>query len=333
MTSYTQQSQLFKLAFTLICTIFMGTLAVLFLPTSNIAQAQEQINFSSKPTFPAISGTIVFVEPLNWVTYTMVATKQSQSDTLFVNISGTTPPEPGDTSIDALPALPSDSILSAKALRPEVTTAEYIDYIATHEIEVGDESRTAMALTFDCGGSLNDTLEILDILEANQAKATFFLEGNTVEDTPEIVPTILAGGHELGNHSYSHPWFTTISQTQVITELQHTEALIADAAGQPVPMRYFRFPYGDRDQALRDQIAQIGYQSVFWSIDPRGWSQSTTADMIIDTITAEAAPGGIILMHCNAAADREALPQVIEQLQGQGYEFDRLSEVVGVEPF
>jgi peptidoglycan/xylan/chitin deacetylase (PgdA/CDA1 family) len=231
------------------------------------------------------------------------------------------------------PLLPAPGAVAPAAapisgLRPAEITPDYVNFVAEHELERGSRAQANIALTFDCGGSAAALKNILALLKEGQAQGTFFLEGELVEKSPEIVPLILADGHEVANHSYNHPRFTTLTQTQVISELTQTEALISAAAGQPMPLRYFRFPYGDRNQERRDWAAQLGYQSVFWDIDAQGWRSTITATDVISVVVNTAQSGSIVLMHCTAAADREALSTVITELQAKGYQLVTLSEVV-----
>ena len=221
--------------------------------------------------------------------------------------------------------------LSHNFLRPELT-AEYIDYIAANEIKHGDRSQNSVALTFDCEGDATQIEKMVTLLDAGGAKGTFFLLGDTVAQAPQVVSLILASGHELGNHGYSHPRFTTLTQTEVISEVMLAEQVISAAVGEPLPMRYFRFPYGDRNQKIKDWIAQLGYQSIFWDIDPQGWHAAVTSTQVISTVVNETQPGSIILMHCGRATDEEALPTVIAELKAQGYALEPLSKVLPPDP-
>ncbi|MEM7346858.1 MAG: polysaccharide deacetylase family protein [Chloroflexota bacterium] len=223
------------------------------------------------------------------------------------------------------------TVTSAGYLRPEVTEA-YIDYVISNEVKRGDEAGQALALTFDCGGSATAIQTVLSILKAGEAKGTFFLEGKTVEAHPEVVPLIMADDHDLGNHSYSHPRFTTLTQTAAISELVQTEALISAAADHPLPLRYFRFPYGDRNDEIKAWIGTLGYQSIFWDIDPRGWHATITTTDVISTVVNQAKPGGIVLMHCSAQADLLALPTIISTLKAEGYSFEPLSAILPPDP-
>ena len=224
---------------------------------------------------------------------------------------------------------PADLTLtvSRAGLRPELTS-EYIEYIAGHEVKHGDRTRPAVALTFDCEGNAAQIQKMVTLLDAGGVKGTFFLLGDTVAQAPEVVPVIRAGGHDVGNHSYSHPRFTTLTQTEVISEVMLAEQAISAAAGEPLPMRYFRFPYGDRNQEIKNWLADLGYQSIFWDIDPQGWRAEITSSQVISTVVNQAQPGSIVLLHCGRTADEEALPVIIAALKAQGYALETLSGIL-----
>ncbi|OQY41677.1 MAG: hypothetical protein B6242_17035 [Anaerolineaceae bacterium 4572_78] len=233
---------------------------------------------------------------------------------------------PVPTSMPIASQQPEVAIASS-AMRPQLTQA-YIDTIASHEIQHGDGNYRGIALTFDCGANVRSLNSILATLATHSAKGTFFLEGNFVAYHPEIVPSILQGGNEIGNHSYGHPYFTRLTQAQVATELAKTELVISVAAGRLMPMRYFRFPYGARNATTRRLIAEQGYQSIFWGIDPQGWRKGVNANSVIANVTSKAYPGAIVLMHCANVADENALPVVIDYLHGQEYVLGTLSEII-----
>ncbi len=222
--------------------------------------------------------------------------------------------------------------ISRTELRPTELSGAYINHVATNEIKHGDRAKQSVALTFDCEGTYEQIKLMVDLLNAGEAKGTFFLLGNTVASHPEIVPMIRNAGHELGNHSYSHPKFSTLTYTVAITEIAMTEAVISQAAGEPVPMRYFRFPYGDRTQENKNWLAELGYQSIFWDVDPLGWHHTITSTDVISTITHTTQPGSIVLMHCGRPADELALPTVITNLKEQGYTLETLSQVIPPDP-
>ncbi len=222
--------------------------------------------------------------------------------------------------------------LDAIPVPPRHYTSETIEYLATHRVRSGDPQIRAMSLTFDCESGAQNTLRMLDILREHEVPATFFLLGRYVYQYPELGQRMVADGHELGNHSFFHPLFTVISPVTATLEITYTEAAVDWAAGRHVPMRYFRFPYAGRNDALLRFIATLGYQTMSWDIDPRGWEPGKTANDVIEHVRAKAHNGGILLMHCNAVADAEALPAVLQLVRDKGMEWVPLHELLVEEP-
>ncbi len=186
----------------------------------------------------------------------------------------------------------------------------------------------AIALTFDCGFGAASLDQILATLADADVRATFFLEGNWVERSPQIVAPIVAAGHVIGNHSYSHPNFAARTESQVVYELTRTAALVADAGG-PASLSLFRYPYGSRSRETDAWVTAQGYTIVGWSIDPQGWRQGTTSEQVLAAVLRNAKPGGIVLMHCGSVGDQGALAQVITSLRARGYALVTVLEVLG----
>ncbi|MBN1642260.1 MAG: polysaccharide deacetylase family protein [Anaerolineae bacterium] len=229
-----------------------------------------------------------------------------------------------------LPPVPSayPPELEAVPFVPRTYSTETIHYLATHEVRHGDRSQPAIALTFDCEVGGRNTMQILETLRAHDARATFFVLGRYAYMFPAVVRQIAADGHEIGNHSFFHPLFTAISPVTATAEIAYTEAAIDWAIGRHVAMRFFRFPYGGRNDATRAHVASLGYQSAFWNIDPRGWDPEHDADDVIAHLREHAHPGGIVIMHCGSVTDAEALPGVLAVLAERGLAARTLSEVL-----
>jgi peptidoglycan/xylan/chitin deacetylase (PgdA/CDA1 family) len=221
----------------------------------------------------------------------------------------------------------------ADFLRPSVIDVDYQQFVAENEITRGDATQAKVALTFDCEGSGDNMQEILDILEDYQLKGTFFLEGQFARNYPHMIERVLEYGHEVANHSLSHKDFKQLNRDEAHFEVDELEELVSNAARRPIPMRFFRFPFGSRDQQQLDQIAELGYQSVFWSVDPMGWRADATPQQVAETIISESENGAIILMHCHPQADRGALPIVIEGLQKKGFAIESVSNILRPEQF
>jgi peptidoglycan/xylan/chitin deacetylase (PgdA/CDA1 family) len=151
------------------------------------------------------------------------------------------------------------------------------------------------------------------------------------------VRAIVAAGHRLGNHSYSHPYLTQKSDAQIAAELARAEAAIrANGGTSTAPL--FRFPYGDRNSRTIAAVNASGYTCVRWTVDTLGWKGTTkggiTAQTVIDRVLTGAKPGAIVMMHVGAnpddgtTLDADALPTVIAQLKGRGYGFVTLDALV-----
>ena len=226
------------------------------------------------------------------------------------------------------PAMEYPAILNAIPIVPRAYTTETITYLAQHEIRYGDRQKPTMALTFDCEAGTNSTRKIIQTLREKDVKATFFILGKYVSMFPGIIREIAADGHEFGNHSFFHPLYYDIAPITATQEITYTEAVLDWAVGEHVPLRYFRFPYGRRNDPLRLAVAQLGYQSAFWDLDPRGWEPHVTAGDVVAYIRSTARNGGIIIMHCGNWDDANALAGVIDAIRERGLAPGTLTDVL-----
>ena len=218
--------------------------------------------------------------------------------------------------------------LDAVPLATRTYSPETIEYLAAHEIRYGDRKSGAIALTFDCELNPRGAMLILDTLEREGVRATFFVQGRFAYRNPDVIRRMVAGGHELGSHSFFHPLFTDITPLTMTQEITYTEAAIAWAVGEYVPMRYFRFPYAGRNAATRRHVASLGYQSSFWDIDPRGWDPQKTAQDVVDHVRKLANAGGTIILHCSSVDDLHALPEVLQVIRDRGLEPGTVTDVL-----
>jgi peptidoglycan-N-acetylglucosamine deacetylase len=196
-------------------------------------------------------------------------------------------------------------------------------------------AKMMMALTFDGESTAGYTQQILDTLQAKGVHATFAVTGNWAQSYPGLLRAIVAGGHQVINHTQDHASFTgrstkraALASEQRKWELQTAEEAIKDIAGVS-PSPYFRPPYGDLDQSVLCDLAASGYSYVImWNTDTNGYKKAT-ADQIVATTLAEAKPGGIVVMHvASNSADAAALPRVIDTLRANGYSFGTVDEVL-----
>ena len=182
-----------------------------------------------------------------------------------------------------------------------------------------------ISVTFDASWGGDKTLAILDLLDKYNAKATFFLVGIWVDKYPELVKEIAARGHEIGNHSDSHPYMTKISESKMRQELKgmsdKVEALIET---RPT---LFRPPYGDYNNAVVSVSRDEGYEVVQWSVDSLDWKNRGVEDLI-KRATNNVQQGDIILFHNDSEYIVQALPSILEYYQAQGFKMIPAGEIL-----
>ncbi len=197
--------------------------------------------------------------------------------------------------------------------------------------------RKVIALTFDGGANADGAERILEILKENDIEGTFFLTGKFIEKFPNETKMIVDSGGDIGNHSYSHPYFTKLTDKEIKVELEKTETELSrlNAVFEP----FFRFPYGDRNKETISAINDKNYISIRWTVDSLGWEGSSggmTKETVRNKVLSKAAPGVIILMHLGTnpedktQLDSEALPEIISELKQQGYEFATIMEMLEI---
>lgn len=200
--------------------------------------------------------------------------------------------------------------------------------VSSREVDAAKTSAERVALTFDAGSSAQPVPIILRALAQRGLRCTFFLTGQWIERNPEAARQIAEAGHELGNHSWSHPDFTSLSDEQIREELRRTEEIALRVCGRSTkPL--FRPPYGARDERVRSVVAEEGYLTIYWSID--SWDsvkKDITPQYIIDRVTQRIRPGAIVLMHCGSEATAQALPRLLEALEAKGYEVVTVGELL-----
>ena len=198
-------------------------------------------------------------------------------------------------------------------------------------------SAKVVALTFDAGGNAQGLTAIRAVLQRKNVPATFFLTGNWVRVFPARANEVAIAGFLVGNHSDTHPPFTTLTDAQVRAQVLTAERAVLLANGaHPRPL--FRFPYGDVDSRVLGIVNGLNYVPVRWTVDSLGWkgtSGGMTTQKVADRVLAAARPGAIVLMHVgsnpddNTTLDAAALPQIIDGFRAKGYSFVTLNALTG----
>ncbi len=189
-----------------------------------------------------------------------------------------------------------------------------------------EEGEKKIAISFDAAWGADDTDTLIEILGKYNVRATFFLVGQWVDTYPEEVRKLAEAGHEIMNHSNTHPYFTQCSTEKVIEEIESCNDKIEAITG--VRPTLVRCPYGDYNDSVVNTIRSLGMEPIQWSIDSLDWKDSSTASSICERVTGLAQPGGIILCHNDAEYTPDALEEILKTLIDQGYTFVPISELI-----
>ncbi|WP_066504433.1 polysaccharide deacetylase family sporulation protein PdaB [Abyssisolibacter fermentans] len=204
-----------------------------------------------------------------------------------------------------------------------------IDYVFAPKKELPiycvDKKEKKIAISFDAAWGAEHTLDILDTLDKYNVKTTFFLVKFWAEKYPEMVKEIHKRGHEIGNHSSTHPHMSKLSKEQIIKELKGTENVVKKLTGQKTVV--FRPPFGDYNDRLIKTCRELGYYVIQWDVDSLDW-KSYGVQPVVDKVTRNVKNGSIVLFHNNSKYVSEFLPLVIQKLQEQGYEIVPVSELI-----
>jgi peptidoglycan/xylan/chitin deacetylase (PgdA/CDA1 family) len=183
-----------------------------------------------------------------------------------------------------------------------------------------------IAMTFDDGPSATLTPKLLDLLAAHHIKATFFVIGENVAEHPDIVARAAREGHEIANHSWSHPNLAKMSDEGVRRQLWHTDEAIKSATGTRPTL--LRPPYGSITEREKRWIHdEFGYQIVLWDVDPYDWKRPGPA-VVRSRILQETRPGSIVLSHDIHPGTIEAMPSTFDALEAKGFKFVTVSELI-----
>jgi len=189
-----------------------------------------------------------------------------------------------------------------------------------------DRQDKRIALTVDAAWEDDKTDFILKTLDKYGVKATFFLCGIWVETYPEDVKAIAAAGHEIGNHSKTHPHMNQLSAAKVQEEIRILDDEIEQLTGKRCTL--FRAPYGEYNDTVIKAVREINYEPIQWNVDTVDWKKERSAQTILDSVLPKLAPGAIILCHNNGFEIENYLPTLIETAQSEGYEFVTVSELL-----
>lgn len=186
-----------------------------------------------------------------------------------------------------------------------------------------------IAMTFDDGPHPTLTPKLLDLLKERGIRATFYILGQNAAQYPDIVKRMAAEGHEVANHTWTHPALSKLSASRVKSELDRTSALIKELTGKaPTTMRP---PYGATNAGLNRRFdEEFGMKSILWSVDPLDWKYRN-ASRVANEILENTRAGGIVLAHDIHASTIAAMPAALDGLKAKGFQFVTVEELLAMD--
>lgn len=197
------------------------------------------------------------------------------------------------------------------------------------DVDANDlQRKNCMSLTFDSAYINKYTYKILDILDKYNVKSTFFMTYEFMEKNPAQIMDIIKRGHEIGNHSTTHPDFNKTKDSKIVKEVMKAHNYIKDLVG--VDMCLFRFPFGSYSPRTVALLKNMGYYPIQWTLDSVDWKNTGKSFLINrfagnDDLLVE---GSIILFHNGATYTPEALPEIIEMIYNKGLKCVKVSDMI-----
>lgn len=194
---------------------------------------------------------------------------------------------------------------------------------------VGNEDEKVIYLTFDCGYEAGYTKSILDTLKKHNVKATFFVVGNYLTSSPELVKRMTDEGHIVGNHTWSHPDMSSISEEKSFeNELKKVENEYEKITGKKM-QKFYRPPQGKFSESNLDMANKLGYKTIFWSLAYVDWlkDKQPTKEEAFSKLLTRIHPGSIVLLHNTSKTNSEILDELLTKWENMGYKFKKLSEL------
>ncbi len=205
------------------------------------------------------------------------------------------------------------------------------DYLAKYDAcYVDNTDDKVIYLTFDAGYENGNTAAILDALKKHNAPATFFLVGNYLETSPDLVKRMVAEGHTVGNHTCHHPNMSQISTKEAFEkELKDLESLFETTTGQTMT-KFYRPPQGKYSEANLKMAKEMGYHTFFWSLAYVDWYENDqpTREEAFEKLLGRIHPGAIVLLHSTSKTNAAILDELLTKWEEMGYHFAPLAEIV-----
>ncbi len=194
---------------------------------------------------------------------------------------------------------------------------------------IGNTNEKVLYLTFDAGYENGCTAKILDTLKEKQVPAAFFLVGNYIRQSPDLVRRMVAEGHTVGNHTMHHYDMSRLSDKAAFSkELTDLEALYKETVGQELP-KYYRPPQGIYSEENLKMAQELGYKTLFWSLAYVDWNNDAqpTREAAFAKLLPRTHNGAVVLLHSTSKTNAEILGELIDKWKEAGYRFGTLDEL------
>ncbi len=212
--------------------------------------------------------------------------------------------------------------------KPPVANATFEDLAKYNAYYAENTEEKVLYLTFDCGYENGNTPAILDALKKHNAKGTFFIVGNFLSTSPDLVKRMLAEGHIVGNHSFHHPDMSAMDKEAFSKELGELETLYEQTIGEPMK-KYYRPPQGKYSENNLKIAKELGYKTFFWSLAYVDWDpdKQPSHEEAFDKLLKRVHPGAIVLLHNTSKTNGEILDELLTKWEEMGYTFKSLEEL------
>ncbi len=217
------------------------------------------------------------------------------------------------------------AVTDPEPLRPASPKNEKSEIAKIDFIRNGSCTGKRIALTFDDGPTPGITELVLDVLKQREICATFFMIGNRIAAASNLAQRVLAEGHEIGNHSFTHRKLTLLPESEAKEEIQKTQEVIAEVLHHRAV--WFRPPFGVLHQKQAAMAQAMDLRVLLWDVDSTDWAKPGE-EKIIETVLGKTISGSIIMLHDVDQQTVNALPSILDNLRNQGFVFSRISDVI-----
>ncbi|MFE4709658.1 MULTISPECIES: polysaccharide deacetylase family protein [unclassified Paenibacillus] len=209
----------------------------------------------------------------------------------------------------------------------QITPKVSLDDLGAQPIFRGNPGKPMVSLMINVAWGNEYIIPMLDILDEEKVKVTFFLDGSWLSKNPELAAEMQKRGHEMENHAYTHPNMSSLSHARATAEIEKTQKLLKQTLG--VTNKWFAPPSGDFNQQTVEIAASLGLKTVLWTLDTVDW-RNPSPESVIVKITSKAEPGTLVLMHPTASSSK-ALRGMIQGIRKKGLSLGTVSQTLSAE--